>query len=68
MIGNPGPVGFEEIVQLAIWDAGVALHLSVELPPPLTHVGLALMDAVTEITVTVVAKVSGVYPDLLQII
>lgn len=68
VIGNPGPVGFEEIVQLAICDSGDALHETLELPPPEIHDGFALMEAVTEMTVMVVAKVSGAYPDLVQVI
>lgn len=57
IIGNPGPVGSEEIVQLAICDSGDALHEMTELPPPEIQDGFALMEAVTEMTVMVVASV-----------
>lgn len=59
VIGNPGLAGLEEIVQLAICDSGDALHETLELPPPDMHDGFALMETVTEITVTVVASVKS---------
>lgn len=61
---SPGP----ETLQLAIWDAGVALQEILVLPPPETQVGLALMETFGETTVTETDAVGPTPPEFVQYI